>query len=275
MQRDIRWVRSPGKNQVGPEHQNRFLIEPGHWEEHDPFLMLAEDWFPRGTFGPHPHRGMETVTYVLEGRLEHEDNRGGKDVLGPGDAQWMTAGRGVIHSEEPVAGDTVHSLQLWLNLPSKDKMSAPRYQTLRGDGMPVRSEAGVTVKLFSGTASGMQSDTRNIVPVTMAELELEPGAETVQELPGSYNGFLYVLEGEGRFGRDAVHGSAGQVLWLGSAADGRANSQVRIRAETPLRVLLYAGLPIGEPVFARGPFVMNTKEEIVQAYRDYQEGKFA
>lgn len=118
--------KSPG----GPHIRQAFVLEPGHWEEFDPFLLLAEDWFQRGTFDSHPHRGIETVTIVLEGHLEHRDNHGGHGLLGPGDVQWMTAGRGVIHAEEPVAGETVHSLQLWVNLPRARKMTEPRYQDL-------------------------------------------------------------------------------------------------------------------------------------------------
>lgn len=273
--RGIRRVRHAGIRQVGPGHRNSYILEPGLWEKHDPFLFLAEDWFQRGSFDLHPHRGIETVTYVMEGRLEHFDtNTNEVDYLLPGDAQWMTAGRGVIHKEDPAPGETVHSLQLWVNLPRSHKMTEPRYQNLRAADMPVRSEPGATIRVFSGSSGEAVAATANIVPVTMAEFTLEPGASVKQELPGSYNGFLFVLEGEGRFGSGDAKGEARDVLFLESA-EGHAASEIRLTAETKLRALLYAGQPIREPVVARGPFVMNTQEEIVQAYEDYRNGKFA
>jgi redox-sensitive bicupin YhaK (pirin superfamily) len=250
-----------------------FVLEPGHWKEFDPFLAMMEDWFQKGTFSFHPHRGMETVTYVIEGKLEHLDNHGGKGLLQPGDVQWMTAGRGIIHAEEPLEGETVHSLQLWLNLPAAKKMTEPRYQDLRGEEMPVRRENGALVRVFSGSSAGITAKTLNHVPVTMVEIQLEAGASVAQDLPGSYNGFIYVLEGSGTFGAEETPGHQQQVLWLGSG-EGGSGSEITIRAEKALRALLFAGEPIGEPVVARGPFVMNTEEEIRQAYADYYAGKF-
>jgi redox-sensitive bicupin YhaK (pirin superfamily) len=255
-------------------HKNSLILEPGHWSEYDPFLLLAEDKFQKGSFDVHPHRGIETVTYVMEGKLEHYDNKsGGKDELLPGDAQWMTAGRGVIHKEDPAEGETVHSLQLWVNLPSAHKMTAPRYQNLRSGNMPVRTEKGAEVVIFSGSSGGVHSNTNNIVPITMVEMRLEPGVTLKQELPGTYNGFFYVLEGEGLFGREGTKGVERQALWLGSGEDGLP-SEIRVEAVTRLRVLLYAGEPVRESVVARGPFVMNTEEQIMQAYQDYRDGKF-
>jgi redox-sensitive bicupin YhaK (pirin superfamily) len=257
-----------------PSHQNSLILEPGHWSEYDPFLFLAEDKFQRGSFDVHPHRGIETVTYVMEGRLEHYDNKSGEtDELLPGDAQWMTAGRGVIHKEDPAEGETVHSLQLWVNLPSTEKMTEPRYQNLRSGNMSIRTEDGVRAVIFSGSSGGVRAATQNIVPITMVEFQLEPGATVKQELPGSYNGFFYVLEGEGAFGRDGTHGVERQALWLGTG-DKEQLSEVSITAVTRLRVLIYAGEPIREPVVAYGPFVMNTEEQIRQAFQDYRDGKF-
>jgi redox-sensitive bicupin YhaK (pirin superfamily) len=255
-------------------HKNSLILEPGHWSEYDPFLLLAEDKFQRGSFDVHPHRGIETVTYVMQGKLEHYDNKsGGKDELLPGDAQWMTAGRGVIHKEDPAEGETVHSLQLWVNLPSAHKMTEPRYQNLRSGNMPVRTEMGAQVVIFSGSSGGVHSNTKNIVPVTMVEMRLEPGATLKQELPGTYNGFFYILEGEGLFGREGTKGVERQALWLGAGEEGVA-SEIRVEAVTRLRVLLYAGEPVRESVVARGPFVMNTEEQILQAYQDFRNGKF-
>jgi redox-sensitive bicupin YhaK (pirin superfamily) len=273
-ERSITKVWTAGRNRIGPGHSNSLILEPGHWSEYDPFLFLAEDWFQRGSFDVHPHRGIETVTYVMEGKLEHFDNKsGGKDELLPGDAQWMTAGRGVIHKEDPAAGETVHSLQLWVNLPSAQKMTEPRYQNLRSEGMPVREEEGARIVIFSGSSGGIQSHTLNVVPITMVEMTLQPGATVKQDVPGSYNGFFFVLEGEGSFGREGTRGTERQALWLEPGAEGQP-SEVSVTAITLLRVLLYAGEPVREPVVARGPFVMNTDEQIWQAYQDYRDGKF-
>lgn len=274
MQRGIRkvWepVARPGK---GPHLKAAPVLEPGRWLEFDPFLLMMEDWFQQGTFDFHPHRGFETVTYVLEGRLKHEDTNGGYGILEPGDVQWMTAGRGVLHSEDPLPGETVHSLQLWINLPRSEKMTEPYYQDLKAAEMPVRREPGAEVRVFSGSSGDVVSNTRNIVPVTYVELKLEAGAAIVQDVPGDYNGFIYVLEGRGRFGVDKTPGRAKQVLWLGGA-DGAERSEVMVLADEPLRALLIAGRPLGEPVAAQGPFVMNTAEEMKQAFADYFAGKF-
>jgi len=263
-------IAQPGS---GPHLRFGQVLPPGNWKEFDPFLLMMEDWFQQGTFDFHPHRGIETVTYVLEGKLKHEDNHGGMGVLGPGDVQWMTAGRGVIHSEDPLPGETVHSLQLWVNLPSSHKMTEPRYQDLRSSNMPERREKGALIRVFSGSSAGVTANTLNHTPVTFVELVLEPGASVTQDLPGSYNGFIYVLEGTGYFGADETRGTQNQVLWL-SSLEGIADSEITIRADQPLKALLFAGEPIREPVVAYGPFVMNTKEEIVQAFEDYQSGKF-
>lgn len=271
--RGIRSVRNVVYEETSPTHKVGLVIEPGNWREYDPFLLMAEDFFQRGTFGMHPHRGIETVTYVIDGKLEHMDNRTGGGVLLPGDVQWMTAGKGIIHTEDPAVGETVHSLQLWVNLPSDKKMSEPRYQNMRAQDMPVRYEEGASIRVFSGSSKGVKADTKNHVPVTMVEFILEPKATISQDLPGSYNGFLYILEGEGTFGSKNTAGKKGQVLWLGRG-DEAEMSEIEIHAKEKLHVLLYAGQPIGEKVVARGPFVMNSEEEIAQAYKDYREGKF-
>ena len=273
MSRGIRSVRDVIVEEKSPGHKVGLVIEPNNWADVDPFLLMAEDHFVRGIFGMHPHRGIETVTYVIDGKLEHMDNKAGEGVLKPGDVQWMTAGKGIIHSEDPVAGETVHSLQLWVNLPSDKKMTEPRYQNMRGRDMPVRHEEGATMRVFSGSSMGVSANTKNHVPVTMVEFNVEAGVTVTQDLPGSYNGFLYIVDGKGMFGKDHVGGEKGQVLWL-ERGTGEEKTEVIIHATEKLRVLLYAGQPIGETVFARGPFVMNSEEEITQAYKDYREGKF-
>lgn len=271
--RSIRRVRTVEFQTNSPIHRSRLLLEPGNWAEYDPFLLMAEDIFQKGTFAPHPHRGIETVTYVIDGTLEHSDNKAGEGKLEAGDVQWMTAGQGVIHLEDPAPSSIVHSLQLWINLPSSEKMTGPRYQNLPSKEMPVREEEGVLVRVFSGSSKGVQAETLNHVPVTMVEILLEPSASVEQDLPSNYNGFLYILEGSGLFGADETEGQAGQVLFLDAAPDD-VESELKITAQEKLRLLLYAGKPIGEPVVAYGPFVMNTEEQIREAITDYQSGKF-
>lgn len=271
-QRAIDRVVTPGLQPGGTtEHSVRLLLEPGRWAEHDPFLLLAEDWFVPGTFPDHPHRGIETVTFVIDGELEHRDNHGGQGVLRAGDAQWMTAGRGIIHREEPRG--RVHTLQLWVNLPAADKMAAPGYQDLRAADMPVREGPGYQFRVFSGASGEVAAATRNHVPITMVEMLLEPGARAEQPVAGSDHAFCYVLGGRGRFGAAATPLEAGQVAWLGRGQPASA-SVLEVTADAPLRALFWAGRPLGEPVVARGPFVMNTEEQIRDAYADYRAGKF-
>lgn len=273
VQRTIANIRTVQFQQHSPTHKVGLVLEPGNWEEYDPFLLMAEDTFEKGAFGKHPHRGMETMTYVIEGKLEHFDNKAGSGELNAGDVQWMTAGRGVIHLEDPAEGVQVHSLQLWVNLPKDKKMTEPRYQNLRGQDMSYRQEEGALVRVFSGSSQGVTADTLNHVPVTMVEMTIEQGAMVTQDLPADYRGFLYILEGSGTFGRDQQQAQAGQVLWMADVEDDSL-SEIDVKAIEPMKVLLIAGQPLGEPVVARGPFVMNTEGEIKQAYLDYQEGRF-
>ena len=271
--RGIRSVRDVIVEERSPGHRVGLVIEPNNWEDVDPFLLMAEDRFVRGTFGMHPHRGIETVTYVIDGRLEHMDNKAGKGILETGDVQWMTAGKGIIHTEDPVADEIAHVLQLWVNLPRDKKMTQPRYQNMRGQDMPVRHEDGAAMRVFSGSSMGVSAFTQNHVPVTMVEFNVNAGVTVIQDLPGNYNGFLYILDGKGTFGKDNAAGEKGQILWLERGFD-EEKTEVTIHATEKLCVLLYAGQPIGEKVVARGPFVMNSEEEIAQAYIDYREGKF-
>lgn len=261
---------SPVQIGMNPQHRARHILDPRFWSEADPFLMLAEDWFVRGTFGDHPHRGFETVTFVIEGEIEHRDNHGGHGVLRPGDAQWMTAGRGVIHSEEAGA-DGAHSLQLWVNLPSNLKMTEPRYQDLRGDEMPVRREGNAALRVYSGASGGVAAQTRTHVPMTMIEVRFDAAGSVVEDLPPSYNAFIYIIEGSGRFGRDETAAHAGQAVWFEN--DG-SSEEIDIQADGALHAMLWAGEPTRERIAARGPFVMNTQEELMQAWIDFQSGRF-
>ena len=260
----------PGNGQVFRKH---LVLMPGQWDQSDPFLMMAEDWWGKpGGFEPHPHRGIETVTYVISGAIEHRDNRGHVGVLRPGDVQWMTAGSGIIHSEMPYGLETVHSLQLWVNLPKERKMIEPRYQDLPAAQVPVRREPGVEARVYSGKSGDIAANTLNHWPVTMVDLRLDAKARFVQEVAPADNGFFYVLQGAGKFGADGQAGQAGDVLWLAPASAGE--DAIVVEATAPLHALYWAGPPIRQPVAAGGPFVMNTEAEVYQAFDDYRAGKF-
>lgn len=255
------------------------------FSDFDPFLLLDElgpiDIEPGQAKGApnHPHRGFETVSYVLEGRLEHKDSQGHAGQLGAGDVQWMTAGAGVVHSEMPErefarTGGRLHGLQLWVNLPRRDKMIEPRYQEISAEQIPTaQTDDGlVTVKAIAGEALGVKAALATQTPIMYLHFTLQPGATVVQPVPKEYNAFTYVLDGEGLFGTDKERAGDGQMVLF--AQDGE---EVAIAnpsdARSPLQVLLIAGVPLNEPVVRYGPFVMNTEAEIVQAIEDYRNGR--
>jgi quercetin 2,3-dioxygenase len=272
--REIKKIWTVTEQKVSPVHTAGPVLAPGNWVDYDPFLLLMEDKFEKGAFDVHPHRGIETLTYIIDGRIEHYDNAtGAGGILEKGDLQFMTAGRGVLHNESPLDGEKVHLLQLWVNLPRKYKMVKPRYQNMHAKDMPVREENGALIRVYSGSSGDMVSNTLNYAPVTFVEIILEKGSSIVQDLPGSYNGYIYVLEGSGTFGENKVEAKKGQAMWLGSSDDSEL-SGIQFTANENLRLVLFAGEPIKEPVVAYGPFVMNTEDEIRQAYQDYREGKF-
>lgn len=253
--------------------------------EFDPFLLLDEmgpmELGPGEAKGApdHPHRGFETVTYVLSGDLEHKDSSGHAGRLRAGDVQWMTAGAGVVHSEMPSAeferqGGRMHAFQLWVNLPKTDKMMKPRYQEIPSAQIPkaVSPDGLVTVNVIAGEALGQKAVIETRTPIVYLHFGIKPGGSVTQSVPGAYNTFAYVVEGEGKFGSEEERGVDGQMILF--APDG---DEVRISnpagAAKTLEVLLIAGLPLNEPVARYGPFVMNTREEIYQAIEDYREGR--
>ncbi|HEX5340001.1 MAG TPA: pirin family protein [Gammaproteobacteria bacterium] len=251
----------------------------------DPFLLLDEmgpvDYAPGEAVGApdHPHRGFETVTYVLEGKMQHKDSHGHAGSIGPGDVQWMTAGAGVVHSEMPedgfrAAGGRMHGFQIWVNLPQRDKMMKPRYQELPNAGIPVAesSDGKVRVKIIAGESLGKSAAIDTRTPIAFLHISMQPGGELVQPLPANYNAFAFVIAGEGRFGSEAEAGTAHQMVIF--ASDGGAvKLSVPETAQAPLELLLLAGVPLNEPVVRYGPFVMNSEQEIHQAMRDYQSGR--
>ena len=254
----------------------------------DPFLLLDEmgpaDLGPGEAKGApdHPHRGFETVTYMLTGRMEHRDSQGNAGRLGPGDVQWMTAGAGVVHSEMPEAefhrqGGRMHGFQLWVNLPRHDKMMRPRYQEVPADRIPVgRSDDGaVTVRVIAGEALGARAVIDTRTPIMYLHYTLRPGARTVPPLSPAYTALAYVFAGEGLFGPDDVNARRareGQLVLFAGDGDAVALAAPPTAPE-PLGLLLLAGSPLGEPVARYGPFVMNTEAEIRQAIEDYQQGR--
>jgi redox-sensitive bicupin YhaK (pirin superfamily) len=253
--------------------------------EFDPFLLLDE--MGPMTVAPgqakgapdHPHRGFETVTYVLSGEMEHKDSQGHAGRLGAGDVQWMTAGAGVIHSEMPSAefqrtGGRLHGFQLWVNLPRERKMMKPRYQEIPSARIPVaQTEDGlVTVRVIAGESLGARAVVETVTPIIYLHFTIKPGGRVSQPVPREYNAFAYVVDGAGAFGADGERGGDGQMVLF--APDG---DDVTIEnpsdAAAALDVLLIAGVPLDEPVARYGPFVMNTEAEIYQAIEDYRSGR--
>jgi redox-sensitive bicupin YhaK (pirin superfamily) len=245
----------------------------------DPFLLLDEmgpaDVAPGEAVGApdHPHRGFETVTYMLEGEFEHRDSAGHHGVINTGDVQWMTAGSGVVHSEMPGAriqrdGGRSHGLQLWVNLPRAAKMTAPRYQDLRAADIPTVERDGVVAKVIAGEALGVVGPANTHVPILYVHAHVDAGATLDLAVQRGSNAFAYVLSGSGEFGPDARSARQSQLVTFG------AGDTVRVRGGAAgVEVIVLAGQPLREPVVRYGPFVMNTKNEIVEAFDDYQSGR--
>src|SRR5918995_1330305 len=256
--------------------------------EFDPFLLLDEigpiDIKPgkQKGFPNHPHRGFETVTYLLEGKFEHKDSQGHAGIINSGDVQWMTAGSGVIHSEMPEKefskyGGKLHGFQLWVNLPKSNKMMKPRYQEIPQSKIPTgTSENGnVIVKLIAGEALGSKAVIDTITPIMYMHFKLESGSSIVQPIPKEYNVFAYVIKGKGIFQRS---NNNNKIIERGNLVIFDKNGkEVYIKAvedsKIPLELLLIGGIPIREPIARYGPFVMNTQQEIYQAIEDYRNGK--
>lgn len=267
--RDVARLDTPAIGRgMADAHRARPLVAPTDFAASDPFLLLMEDWFPLGVFDRHPHRGIETVTYVINGAVEHYDNHGNTGVIDAGDALWLTAGRGIVHNEQPAYDEPVHLLQLWVNLPAVSKLVPAQYQELRAADLPVRREPGAEIRVFSGSSGTMTAPTTNHAAVTMIEARLEPGGSVEQDLPAGFTAFVVVMEGSGSIGTSTTEVAAGQVAWL-TGSD--AQSSVRLIADAEgLRVILFAGKPIGEAIAARGPFVMNTDAELDEGFREYR-----
>jgi quercetin 2,3-dioxygenase len=244
----------------------------------DPYLMLdafgtenPQDYI--GGFPDHPHRGFETVTYMIAGRMRHRDNAGNEGLLQNGGVQWMTAGRGVIHSELPEQEDgRMEGFQLWLNLPAKDKMTEPWYRDIPSAEIPeFRTADGVTARVIAGQSHGvMGAVQRDSTRPLYLDLHFEDGGSFSQTLPASHNALVYVYRGVVEIEGTQVKPQHMAILRNDAISDG-----IVIQSSGPARVLLIAGSPLNEPIAQHGPFVMNTNEEIFQAVADFQNGKFS
>ena len=243
---------------------------------HDPFLMLDEfgsenkdDYI--GGFPAHPHRGIETVTYMLCGEFEHEDSTGAKGRMSPGDVQWMKTGSGIIHSEMPTMSDgKLHGFQLWVNMPAKFKMNKPEYIYINSKEMNIHKDENKTIKVIAGNFNNAEGPVKNhnIEPIYF-DIEIQKQKEFVFDLPATHNSLIYLIEGEisvGEKNHDKVKDSTLIILSKGK--------RLRVSSLTPAKFLLISGKPIGEPIARGGPFVMNTKAEVLQAVQDYHNGTF-
>jgi len=250
----------------------------------DPFLLLDHlgpvHWGPGEGIGApdHPHRGFETVTYLLSGEMQHKDSAGHAGRLTPGDVQWMTAGAGVVHSELPSDafmrdGGVMHGFQIWVNLPARDKIMPPRSQEIRAERSPqaARADGKVRVRVIAGQAMGESAVIETRTPILYLHYTLAPGGEALQDVPPDYRALVYVVSGEAKVGTPARPAREGQMALIGSGGALRLSVDAGAAAHAELLVL--GGVPLNEPVARYGPFVMNTRDEIMQAMRDYQDGR--
>jgi redox-sensitive bicupin YhaK (pirin superfamily) len=252
---------------LGAGHIARPVIQVS-FSESDPFIMLMDDQLDKKdedpVGGPHPHAGFETVSLLLEGEM-------GK--MKRGDFQIMTAGSGIVHTETIDKVAKMRLLQLWLNLPKKDRWAKPRVQDLPFEHVPKLSEGGVAIRLYSGSLAGLTSPIQNYVPMIIADISIEPGVTTVQQIPANYNTFLYVIDGSVQVGEDEKLLQQDQVGWLDIFGNTDV-SELKLKAgDGGVRFVLYAGQPQGNPIVSYGPFIGDTSEDIKRLYQEYRQGK--
>jgi redox-sensitive bicupin YhaK (pirin superfamily) len=253
----------------------------------DPFIHLDQigeveyaPGEPKGTPW-HPHRGFETVTYIIDGIMEHNDSNGGGGVITNGDTQWMTAGAGILHIEKPpehlvVSGGLFHGFQLWVNLPKAQKWADPRYQDIRGSDVALAAseDGGTLVRVIAGDIAGFEGPGSTYTPMTQVHATLSPSAQLVLPWRPDYNALVYVLNGEGSVGAEQTPIRMGQLAVFGPGDTVTVTAAAKQESRSPtMDVLMLGGRPIGEPVAWMGPFVMNTREEVRQAFSDYQAGR--
>ena len=254
----------------------RRSIAPKVSNQFDPFLLFDHFAFNDPIEGPirgfpmHPHRGIETVTYMIEGATHHRDSLGNAGLIGPGDVQWMTSGRGILHEEMPRRGESgsIYGFQLWVNLPSHLKMIEPRYQEVNAATIPTYEKDGVKIRVVAGEVDGVTGPVTEIAASPLyLEVQLAPDTEWIQPIPDGHTALAYVFEGEGVFGDQTV-----EAIKLIKFEDG---DHIRVKTENNLvRFMIFAGAPFKEPIVPYGPFVMNTIEEIQQTLRELRNGTF-
>ena len=259
---------------VGPGHLASQLLSVEDFAENDPFIALMDDHLDIGerpVGGAHPHAGFETVTLLLDGAIYDRDEGG---VIDTGEAQWMTAGRGIIHGENVATRGKVRLFQLWLTLPQRDRWTLPDFQDIHADAIPILREPGLTVRVYSGASGTHRAPTRNHVPVTLVEAVLDPHASFAQELPSSYNGFVFVVDGSLAAGADRTTLEQGQSGWFDRPRDPGVSELTLTAGAHGARVVLYAGEPQGVPIVSHGPFIGESREDIVRLYGEYRSGAF-
>lgn len=256
------------------DRRNVVLASSGELADRDPFILMDEEWMqkPKG-FPPHPHAGFEAITYVLEGGVEHWNSSGDRAIARAGDAQWMTAGRGIMHSEMPHGDASVHLLQLWINLPHAQKQLSPRYQLLPAATLPEWREPGVSGRVIAGHFLGLHSPMPTASPIVMADIRLDSGADFRGTIPADNNVYVYLLSGSGTLRIDRTPFRAGEVANFAPSNDERCE-RIELSAAEATRVMLWAGPPIREPVISKGGFVMNSVAQIEQMQRSYDDGRF-
>jgi redox-sensitive bicupin YhaK (pirin superfamily) len=257
---------------VGPGHLAAPVVSPENFEMTDPFILLMDDHLDIGdrpVGGPHPHAGFETVTLILDGSIfdRHEG-----DTLTAGEVQWMTAGSGIIHGEDVRTKGKVRLLQLWLTLPKSKRWIAPDFQTINFNEVPVRRENGAEIRVYSGSSVGLQSGTRNHVSVTMDEINLAAHASAEVDIPASYNGFAFVIDGSVQIGDEVLN--TGQVGWLDRSSEVGTSVLRVVAGESGARLVLYAGQPQGDSIVSYGPFIGDSKQDIARLFAEYQSGRF-
>jgi redox-sensitive bicupin YhaK (pirin superfamily) len=264
---------APAQGQFGPDHTVIEVIRPQQWPEADPFILLMDDRVDgKLRAGPHPHAGFETVTYIVEGNLPSESGAGS---LSSGDVEWTTAGSGIVHGPSAPMEGKMRVLQLWLTLPKASRWTEPDHQLIRAAEALTWHGEGAQVRLYSGKLGTLRSTTRNHVPVTLLELQLQPGATFEQVLPLRHNGFFYVLEGSVRIGPEGMDLRPGQVGWLDRHEDaGEGALRVSNPSAGLARVLFYSGERQEVPLVSYGPFIGDTQQDIVRSFERYQTGSF-
>jgi len=286
-QRDVRGITTAPRGFEGDGFPVRRAFAGVDLGDLDPFIHLDQmgeveyaPGEPKGTPW-HPHRGFETVTYLMDGTFEHSDSNGGGGVITNGDTQWMTAGAGILHIEKPpealvVSGGLFHGFQLWVNLPKAQKWSPPRYQDIRAGevGLLASADGGALVRVIAGEVAGHAGPGSTYTPMILVHATLSPEAELVMPWRADYNALVYVMAGVGTVGVERVPVQTGQLAMLGPGNTLTVAASRTQESRSPnLDVLILGGRPIQEPVAWAGPFVMNTREEVVQAFADYQAGR--